>query len=158
MRYLGPVVRVILPGDVAVWAVTDHALLAELVTDPLVSKDWRNWSLIQDGDITDEWPLVGMIKVTNMVTSDADVHLRLRKPVTRTFTRGRVETLRPRLDEIVSTLLDALPGHAVAGVVDLRPHFAYPVPMQMICELVGGPGRSGGRSCGSSSTASCART
>lgn len=139
MRALGPVVRVILPGEVPVWAVTDHALLAELVTDSRVSKDWRNWNLIQDGTITDEWPLVGMIKVTNMVTSDADVHQRLRKPVTRTFTRGRIEQLRPRLTEIVSALLDALPGHTVDGVVDLRPHFAYPVPMQMICELVGVP-------------------
>ncbi|HEY7596868.1 MAG TPA: cytochrome P450 [Actinophytocola sp.] len=143
MRSLGPVVRVILPGDVPVWAVTEHALLAQLVTDSRVSKDWRNWSLIQDGTITDEWPLVGMIKVTNMVTSDGDVHLRLRRQLTRAFTRGRVEQLRPRLNEIVSALLDALPGHAVGGVVDgvvdLRPHYAYPVPMQMICELVGVP-------------------
>jgi cytochrome P450 len=139
MRSLGRVVRVILPGEVPVWAVTDHELLAELVTDPRVSKDWRNWSLIQDGTITDEWPLVGMIKVTNMVTSDGAVHQRLRKPVTRTFTRGRVEQLRPRLEAIVSELLDALPSHAVDGVVDLRPHFGYPVPMRMICELVGVP-------------------
>lgn len=139
MRSLGRVVRVILPGEVPVWAVTDHELLAELVTDPRVSKDWRNWSLIQDGTITDEWPLVGMIKVTNMVTSDGAAHQRLRKPVTRTFTRGRVEQLRPRLEAIVSELLDALPSHAVDGVVDLRPHFGYPVPMRMICELVGVP-------------------
>src|SRR5262245_2430318 len=139
MRELGPVVRVILPGDVAVFAVTTHELVAQLVTNPHVSKDWRNWSKIQSGEITDEWPLVGMIKVTNMVTSDAETHLRLRRPVTRTFTRGRVEALRPRLEAIVSSLLDTLPSHAVDGVVDLRPHFAYPVPMQMICELFAVP-------------------
>ncbi len=140
MRSLGPVVRVVLPGDVPVWAVTDHALLADLVTDSRVSKNWRNWSLIQDGTVTDEWPLVGMIKVTNMVTSDDASHLRLRRPVTRTFTRGRVEKLRPRLNEIVDALLDKLPAHADAdGVVDLRQHYAYPVPMQMICELCGVP-------------------
>jgi cytochrome P450 len=139
MRELGPVVRVILPGDVAVFAVTTHDLVAQLVTNPLVSKDWRNWSKIQSGEITDEWPLVGMIKVTNMVTSDFDTHLRLRRPVTRTFTRGRVEDLRPRLEANVSALLDQLPSHAVDGVVDLRPHFAYPVPMNMICELFAVP-------------------
>lgn len=140
MRALGPVVRVILPGDVAVWAVTTHELVAQLVTNPLVSKDWRNWSKIQSGEITDEWPLVGMIKVTNMVTSDGDTHQRLRRPVTRTFTRGRVEDLRPRLEENVNQLLDALPSHADAdGVVDLRQHFAYPVPMNMICELFAVP-------------------
>ncbi|HEX2130123.1 MAG TPA: cytochrome P450 [Actinophytocola sp.] len=140
MRELGPVIRVVLPGDVTVWAVTDHALLADLVTDPRVSKDWRNWNAIRSGEVTDEWPLVGMIKVTNMVTSDGDVHLRLRRPVTRTFTRGRVEQLRPRLDAIVTALLDDLPNHATAdGSVDLRTHYAYPVPMQMICELTGVP-------------------
>ena len=140
MRALGPVVRVILPGDVAVWAVTTHELLAQLVTNPLVSKDWRNWSKIQSGEITDEWPLVGMIKVTNMVTSDGDTHQRLRRPVTRTFTRGRVEDLRPRLEANVNQLLDALPSHASPdGVVDVRQHFAYPVPMNMICELFAVP-------------------
>jgi 2-hydroxy-5-methyl-1-naphthoate 7-hydroxylase len=140
MRELGPVVRVVLPGDVQVWAVTDHALLADLVTDPRVSKDWRNWNAIRSGEVTDEWPLVGMIKVTNMVTSDGEVHLRLRRPVTRTFTRGMVERLRPRLNEIVRALLDDLPSRADSdGVVDLRQHYAYPVPMQMICELTGVP-------------------
>ncbi|NIJ11365.1 cytochrome P450 [Saccharomonospora amisosensis] len=140
MRELGPVVRVILPGEVSVWAVTEHALLAELVTDPRVSKDWRNWSAVQRGEITDDWPLVGMIKVTNMVTADDSHHLRLRRPVTRTFTRGRVEELRPRITEIINTLLDELPGHAAAdGSVDIRQFYAYPVPMQVICELVGVP-------------------
>lgn len=139
MRELGPVVRVILPGDVQVWAVTSHELVASLVTNPLVSKDWRNWSKIQSGEITDEWPLVGMIKVTNMVTADADAHQRLRRPVTRTFTRGRVEELRPRLNDIVTALLNDLPAHASDGVADVRQHFAYPVPMQMICELFAVP-------------------
>jgi len=139
MRGLGPVVRVILPGDVQVWAVTSHELVASLVTNPLVSKDWRNWSKIQSGEITDEWPLVGMIKVTNMVTADADAHQRLRRPVTRTFTRGRVEELRPRLNDIVTALLNDLPAHASDGVADVRQHFAYPVPMQMICELFAVP-------------------
>jgi len=139
MRELGPVIRVILPGDVSVFAVTTHELVASLVTNPLVSKDWRNWGKIQSGEVGDDWPLIGMIKVTNMVTSDAETHTRLRRPVTRTFTRGRVEDLRPRLESIVSSLLDALPSHAVDGVVDLRPHFAYPVPMQMICELFAVP-------------------
>jgi cytochrome P450 len=140
MRELGPVVQVVLPGDVTVFAVTTHELVAELVANPLVSKDWRNWTKIQTGEVGDEWPLIGMIKVTNMVTSDGDTHLRLRRPVTRTFTRGRVEDLRPRLEANVSSLLDALPSHASPdGVVDLRPHFAYPVPMQMICELFAVP-------------------
>ncbi|OQO93603.1 cytochrome [Saccharomonospora piscinae] len=140
LRELGPVVRVVLPGEVPAWAVTEHALLADLVTDPRVSKDWRNWEAVRSGQITDDWPLVGMIKVTNMVTADGAEHHRLRKPLTRTFTRGRVEAMRPRITAIIDALLDELPGHADAdGVVDLRQWYAYPVPMQVICELVDVP-------------------
>jgi cytochrome P450 len=45
-----------------------------------------------------------------------------------------------RITTIVETLLEALPAHTGPdGSVDLRQHFAYPVPMQVICELVGVP-------------------
>ncbi|MEV7010412.1 cytochrome P450 [Streptosporangium sp. NPDC051022] len=140
LRELGPVVRVVLPGDVHAWAVTGHALLADLVTDPRVSKDWHNWTAIQRGEIADDWPLTGMVKVTNMVTADGREHHRLRRIVTQTLTPRRVQDMRPRITEIVGAILDALPSHAGPdGSVDLRRHFAYPVPMQVICELTGVP-------------------
>lgn len=140
LRAAGPVVRVILPGGVHAWAVTRHAELATLVKDQRVSKDWRNWTAIRDGRIPDDWPLIGMLKVDNMVTADGPRHHRLRRLVTQTLTRRRVEELRPRIAEIAGHLLDALPGHtAPDGSVDLRPHFAVQVPMQVICELTGVP-------------------
>ncbi|MFI6538157.1 cytochrome P450 [Nonomuraea sp. NPDC050547] len=140
LREAGPVVRVELPGGVRAWAVTHHELLAELVADRRVSKDWRNWNAIRRGEIPDDWPLIGMVKVTNMVTADGREHHRLRKFVTQTLTPRRVQGMRPRLEQIVDGLLDELPGHAAPdGTVDLRPHYAYPVPMRMICELVGVP-------------------
>lgn len=74
LRELGPVVKVLLPGDVMAWSVTEHALLNEMITDPRFSKDWRNWNAIIRDEITDGWPLIGMVKVTNMVTSDGQEH------------------------------------------------------------------------------------
>ncbi|MFE6932723.1 cytochrome P450 [Streptomyces sp. NPDC057699] len=140
LRELGPVVKVLLPGDVMAWSVTDHALLNEMITDPRFSKDWRNWNAIIREEISDGWPLIGMVKVTNMVTSDGQEHRRLRKLVTQTFTPRRVQALRPRIQQIVDELLDELPSHAdTDGSVDLRRHFAHPVPMQVICELFGVP-------------------
>lgn len=110
------------------------------MNDPRVSKDWRNWTAIQRGDIPDGWPLTGMVKVTNMVTADGAEHHRLRRLVTKTLTQRRVQEMRPRITEIVNALLDALPSHAAPdGTVDLRQHFAYPVPMQVICEVTGVP-------------------
>lgn len=140
LRELGPIVRVLLPGGIPAWAVSHHKELAALVADPRVSKDWRNWSAIQRGEIPEGWPLDGMVRVTNMVTADGAEHHRLRRLVTKTLTQRRVLSLRPRIIEIVDGLLDELPSRAGAdGAVDLRPHFAYPVPMQVICELTGVP-------------------
>jgi hypothetical protein len=74
LRAHGPVVRIQLPGNVMAWSVTEHALLNDMVADPRLSKDWRNWNAIIRGEISDGWPLIGMVKVTNMVTSDGQEH------------------------------------------------------------------------------------
>lgn len=75
----------------------------------------------------------------SILDMDGDDHTRMRKHVSRTFTVKRVNALRPRVEEITERLLDELPGHAEDGVVDLSRHFAYPLPITVICELVGVP-------------------
>lgn len=140
MRELGPVLRAVLPGDVEMWIITDYALLSELATDPRVGRDWRNWEALQRGEVPDDWPLLSMIRLNNAMARDGAEHRRLRRPLTRTFTRNRVERLRPRLDQIVAGMLDELPNHVGPdGSVDVRRHYAYPFPMQVICELIGVP-------------------
>ncbi|MEU5217435.1 cytochrome P450 [Streptomyces sp. NPDC020807] len=140
MRDLGPVIRAVLPGNVTMWVVTDYTLLTELSTDPRVGRDWRTWEALKRGDIPDDWPLLSMIRLNNLMARDGAEHRRLRRPLTKAFTRNRVERMGPRIDEIVTTMLDELPHHADAdGIVDLRKHYAYPFPMQVICELIGIP-------------------
>ncbi|MDA2802900.1 cytochrome P450 family protein [Nocardiopsis suaedae] len=75
----------------------------------------------------------------SILDMDGDDHTRMRKHVSRAFTVKRVNALRPRVEEITDRLLDELPGHAEDGVVDLTAHFAYPLPIIVICELVGVP-------------------
>ncbi|MFC3995448.1 cytochrome P450 [Nocardiopsis sediminis] len=77
----------------------------------------------------------------SILDNDGDDHTRLRKLVSRTFTVRRVNELRPRVEEITERLLDDLPRHAEDGAVDLVEHFAYPLPITVICELVGVPKR-----------------
>jgi cytochrome P450 len=63
---------------------------------------------------------------------DGDHHTRLRKLVSRAFTVRRVNELRPRVAQIAAELLDRLPDR-----FDLMATYAYPLPITVICELVG---------------------
>jgi cytochrome P450 len=140
LRAAGPVVRVVLPGGVLAWMVTDHALLASLLIDPRVSKNPRNWTALHTGQVPADWPLRGMFVVENMFNADEAEHQRLRRPVAKVFTPRRVAQLRSQVEQIVTALLEALPDQAgTDGVVDLRRHLAYPVPMTVICDLLAVP-------------------
>lgn len=69
--------------------------------------------------------------------TDPPDHTRLRRLLTPEFTMRRLERLRPRITAIVEERLDAL---AAAGdEPDLVREFAFPVPFQVICELLGLP-------------------
>ncbi|MFC4911483.1 cytochrome P450 family protein [Actinomadura gamaensis] len=78
-----------------------------------------------------------------VLDADGDDHLRLRRLVARTFTARRVQELQPRVRNITAGLLDRLPVRD--GVVDLVEDFAYPLPITVICELVGIPADDRGR-------------
>ncbi|GAA2598280.1 MULTISPECIES: cytochrome P450 family protein [Streptomyces] len=75
----------------------------------------------------------------SMLDTDPPEHTRLRRRVLREFTARRVLNLRPRIENITKRLLDALPEHARDGSADLLTHYAYPLSIQVICDLVGVP-------------------
>src|SRR4029077_4187571 len=80
--------------------------------------------------------------------SDPPDHQRLRKLVNKAFTARRVERLRPRITAITAGLLaDMSAQTAQRGQgaqrgqpeVDLLASFAFPLPITVICELLGVP-------------------
>lgn len=68
--------------------------------------------------------------------TDPPDHTRLRKPVARAFSTRRVEALRPRIEQIANELLDAWETEEEVDVINT---FAYPLPITVICELLGVP-------------------
>ncbi|MEU0989391.1 cytochrome P450 [Streptomyces sp. NPDC005953] len=73
----------------------------------------------------------------SLFTMDPPEHTRLRKLVSREFTARRVHNLRPRIQEMTDELLDQM--EKLAPPVDLNPAFAFPLPVMVICELLGVP-------------------
>lgn len=145
LRAAGPVVRIVLPGlpdGVHAWAVTRQDLLGELSRNPDISRvAHQHWAAYRDGHVPADWPLAGMfIGLDNMFFLDDPEHRRLRQLVSGVFTARRVTALSDQITQIVDDALDALPGHRRRdGSVDLRAHFAYAVPMGVICHLLGIP-------------------
>jgi cytochrome P450 len=72
----------------------------------------------------------------SMLDRDPPDHTRLRSLVSKAFTPRVVEGLRPRIQEIVDSLITRAEA---AGSMDLIDEFAYPLPVNVICEMLGVP-------------------
>ncbi|MFR9794401.1 cytochrome P450 family protein [Streptomyces sp. MS06] len=130
LRERGPVHRVRLPEPEAhhvTWLVVGYEEARAALADPRLAKDGS-----RIGVIFLDRELIG----TNLLTADPPQHTRLRALVSRAFTVRRVERLRPRVQQITDELLDAM---LPLGRADLVDAFAYPLPITVICELLGVP-------------------
>ncbi|WP_031488109.1 cytochrome P450 family protein [Streptomyces bicolor] len=145
IRERGPVTLVELPDGIQAWAVSSPDVLKRLLTDPRVSKDpRRHWPRWINGEISPQWPLFTWVAVQNMFTAYGGEHKRLRALVSKAFTARRTAALRPRIEEIAAALLDRVEVAGGQGqVVDLREEFCYPLPIQVISELLGLPEEQG---------------
>jgi cytochrome P450 len=72
----------------------------------------------------------------SMLDRDPPDHTRLRGLVSKAFTPRALEKLRPGIQQIVDGLLDEAAGR---GSMDLIEEFAYPLPVRVICEMLGVP-------------------
>jgi cytochrome P450 len=129
LRAVGAVHPVRLPLGAAQWLVTDDATSRTALTD---TERLRN-----DIRHSSSWKSDGGHAVgRNMLQVDPPDHTRLRRLVAREFTGRRVEALRPRVREITDGLLDAVDRD---GRADLVEALAFPLPVTVICELLGVP-------------------
>ncbi|MEU3655321.1 cytochrome P450 [Streptomyces sp. NPDC032161] len=138
LRRHGCVAPVELPDGIRAWAPTGYQVLRRLLADDRVSKDPnQHWPLWRNGEFRESW-INTWVGVSNMLTAFGADHRRLRRLISPAFTRRRVDALRPRIEEITTTLLDRMAA-APDGRAELRTDFAHPLPMGVICELFGVP-------------------
>jgi cytochrome P450 len=124
-----------------VYLLTRHADAAVAVRDPRLSSDERHSELYQAfieengeprGVFGDEMGQAVLLFL------DPPDHTRLRGLVSKAFTPRVVEQLRARVEQLVNGLLDAVEARADAHM-DVIADLAYPLPVVIICELLGVP-------------------
>ncbi|MEV5927267.1 cytochrome P450 family protein [Streptomyces cellulosae] len=128
LRAEGPVHRVHVPRSGDAWLVVTREAVRTALTDPRLRNDIRHSA----GWESDGGHAVGR----NMLQSDPPHHTRLRRTVAGHFTPGRTAALRPRIEAVARDLLDGMPQ---AGPADLVGAYALPLPVTVICDLLGVP-------------------
>ncbi|MEU0405018.1 cytochrome P450 [Streptomyces sp. NPDC006197] len=127
LREAGPVHEVRMPDGFQFWLVVGHEEGRAALADPRLAK---SPSVI--GVRPPEEEIIGV----HLLAADAPDHTRLRRLVTAEFTGRRVESLRPRIERLTHELADAMEP---AGRADLVDAYAFPLPITVICELLGVP-------------------
>ena len=129
----GPAHRCEPAGAPPQWLVTGHQQARDVLTDPRVSKRSERAGL-EPG-----WLMSGVrddLGIDYMLTVDPPEHTRLRQVVARAFTPRRVDELRPRTEEIAARLADDVLARQTPDLID---EFATPLPIAVICEMLGVP-------------------
>ena len=131
LRAQGPVHRIRMPeGGACAWLVVGYEAGRAALADPRLSKDWSKAS--------PSLPLDAVSSGPHMLRADPPDHTRLRKLVAREFTARRVEGLAPRIQKTTDALLDRMLT-APDGRADLVEALSFPLPISVICELLGVP-------------------
>ncbi|MGX1473802.1 UNVERIFIED_CONTAM: cytochrome P450 [Streptomyces canus] len=131
LRGTAPVHRIAGPDGTPAWIVTRYDDVRAALADPRLSLDkryatagtYKGFSLPSALD-------------ANLLNMDPPDHTRIRRLVGRAFTPRRIERLRGPIRRTADRLLDALGSH---GTTDLIASYAAPLPITVICDLLGIP-------------------
>lgn len=128
LRREEPLHRLDLPFDFTAYLVTGYEESRQVMTArDTYSTDIRHL-FSGDGPATSD-------DIGGLGFTDPPVHTRLRKIITPEFTMRRLARLEPMIEQIVDRALDDL--EAAGPHVDLAKTFAFPIPFNTICALLG---------------------
>ncbi|KDR59359.1 cytochrome P450, partial [Streptomyces wadayamensis] len=127
-------------GGLRLWIIPRYADVRAALFDRRFAQDVRRAQALADSRV--EGVNLGS-EITHMLSSDPPDHTRLRRVVQAAFSRKRVEAMRPMIERITLELLDGLDAaaahHTTTATVDLVRDFAFPLPILVVCELLGFP-------------------
>ncbi|RKS68214.1 cytochrome P450 [Actinomadura pelletieri DSM 43383] len=135
-REESPLRRLAYPDGHIGWLVTGHALARTILSDSRFSARMElKRSPVQRAGAQ---AIMGRpAPPGTFIAMDPPDHTRFRRLLTREFTARRMKALEPRIETIVADHLDAM--EKAGPPTDLVPAFAQPIPLLVICELLGVP-------------------
>jgi cytochrome P450 len=137
LREAGPVFQTRLPFLGTTWVATTHQAASEVLKDDetFVMEARKAGKTLLSAIL--RWlPRILRVFSDNMLAHDNPDHRRLRRLVEQAFSRHSVESMRGRIGVLCDGLLAGLAGR---GTVDLLEGWARPLPVAVICELLGLP-------------------
>lgn len=129
LREAGPVHRIAGTDGLPAWLVTRYGDVRQALADPRLSLDKRN---AKPGGY--HGLALPPALDANLLNMDPPDHTRIRGLVSRAFTPRRVARLREPITRTAGSLLDAMEPH---GHADLIASYAAPLPITVICDLLG---------------------
>jgi cytochrome P450 len=123
-----------------VYLISRHADASAIARDPHLSNNQHNSELYESFVRAGGEPEGQMAQMNDVVMLfiDPPDHTRLRGLVSKAFTPKMVERLRARVQQIVDDRLDTVAARG-DGRMDVVTELAYPLPVVIICELLGVP-------------------
>jgi cytochrome P450 len=117
------------------WVVTRYEDVSRIIRDPdTFSSGNALRPLVQFHPASLQELQKGFPPVPSTVDSDGELHRRLRAPLARALSTERVSALEPFIREHANALIDEFVDDDRA---DLMERYAYPLPVEIITELLG---------------------
>jgi hypothetical protein len=133
----GPLHYVDVGSKWAVWSVFSHAECSAMAKDPRCSAKRAQQQLLalplsRQAEFSELARMLGLW----LIFMDPPEHTRLRKLLNKGFSPAAIEALRPQVEAIVDGMLKPLQA---GSEVELMREFANPMPVRIICEMLGIP-------------------
>ncbi|KOX05933.1 cytochrome P450 [Streptomyces sp. NRRL B-3648] len=126
-----PVTRIRLPyGDGHAWLVTRYEDVRFVTSDPRFSRE-----RVVGRDVTSMRPVPVASQTAGLQYIDPPRHTRLRRVVTRAFTGGSMQRMRPLAERRAAELLDGM--RRAGPPADLMEHLHGPFPLAVLRDFLG---------------------
>jgi cytochrome P450 len=117
--------------DLGIYLAATHKDASEVLRNKSLGRIYIDREPVAD------WKTFNWLHAESILESEPPKHTRLRGLISKAFNRNRIESLRPKIEEIVGELLTEL---TTSGpTFDLISNYAEPLPVRIIAELLGFP-------------------